>query len=87
MYSALLQGYYYNEPARMDECNCPLVHSLGTDPSCAIGLHCSRKKKDPTGKSEKGAAEKLRWRQVALSSCRCDKGGNPVSAHQDHPGV
>lgn len=87
MYSALLQEYCCNEPARMYECNCPLVHSRGTDPSCAIGLHCS-KEKNPGKKSETGGAKsKPQWRQEALSSHGCDKGGSPVSAHQNHPVV
>lgn len=87
-YSALLQEYYCNELARVYEYNCPLVHSLGTDPSCAIGLHCSRKEKDPEKKSEtRGATTKPQQHQEALSSHRCDKGGNSAGVHQNRPVV
>jgi len=64
------------------------VHSLGSDPSCALGLPCLRKEKDPGKKSETGGAKsKPQWYQEATSSHGCDQGENPVSGHQNHPVV
>lgn len=71
------------------------MHSLGTDPSCAKGPHCSRKEKDSEKKSEAGggggwgggAKSNPQWRREALSSHRCDKEGSPVSAHRNRPVV
>lgn len=75
-----------DEAARVYECNCPLVHSLGSDPSCAALLQ--KGKRSWKKKSEMGEAKSKPWQgQEALSSHGCDKGGNPVSAHQNHPVV
>lgn len=68
------------------KCNCPLVHSIGTDANCAIGPHCSRRKKDPEKEIGNGGSQiQSPVASEALTSHGCDKGGNLVSTHQSCP--